>query len=67
MLKAIKFGWLCIKFAWKGSLTLANAAAGFLGGTIAVLLLLYYPPLRAFAISAAPALMWGTLLLTLLA
>jgi hypothetical protein len=67
MLKAIKFGWYCIKFAWSGSLTLANAVAGFLGGTITVLLLIYYRPLREFAMSAAPTLMWGTLLLTLLA
>ncbi|MEH2563040.1 hypothetical protein V1289_002667 [Bradyrhizobium sp. AZCC 2289] len=34
MRKAIKFGWSCIKFAWGGSLTLANAVAGFLGGTL---------------------------------
>jgi hypothetical protein len=67
MLKAIKFWWYCIKFACSGSFTLANAVAGFLGGTITVLLLVYYPPLHDFAMSAAPALMWGTLLLTLLA
>jgi hypothetical protein len=67
MVKFLKFAGLCIKGAWSGSFSKANAGAGFLGGTITVLLLIYYPPLRDFAMSAAPALMWGTLLLTLLA
>jgi hypothetical protein len=60
MIRAIKFYWLSIKYAWKGCWTRAYEAAGFLGGGIIwVGLYLASPKLREMGLIEVPNTWWG--------
>jgi hypothetical protein len=65
--KIFKFGWYCVKHAWRGCWTRANEQAGVFGGAILALLLYFYPPRFAErGMIMAPETIWGTAVLTTL-